>query len=40
MSASAQKNQKISEMAQATQERINSISTTMHQASNVNEKRS
>ncbi|HIP43857.1 MAG TPA: hypothetical protein EYG93_00780 [Sulfurospirillum arcachonense] len=38
MNASAQKNQKISEMAQATQERINSISTTMHQASDVNEK--
>jgi len=38
MNSSAQKNQKISEMAQITQERINSISNTMNQASNVNEK--
>ncbi len=38
MSASAKKNQKISKMAEATQSRINIISNTMHQASNVNEK--
>lgn len=37
MNASAQKNQKISEMAHTTQERIATISSTMHQASNVNE---
>ena len=36
--ASAQKNQKISKMAQTTQERINVISNTMHNASNINSK--
>ncbi|NOX14608.1 MAG: hypothetical protein GXP61_00945 [Epsilonproteobacteria bacterium] len=38
MSVSAKKNQKISEMAEATQKRINSISNAMQKASNVNEK--
>ena len=38
MNASAKKNQKISEMAQATQDRINGISSTMHKATIVNEK--
>lgn len=37
MNENAQKNQKISEMAQRTQKRITSISNTMNQASNVNE---
>ena len=36
MNESAQKNQKISEMAQVTQKRITNISNTIHQASNVN----
>ena len=38
INASAQKNQKISKMAQTTQERINVISNTMHKASNINSK--
>ena len=37
MNESAQKNQKISDMAQSTQDRISNISDTMHQASAVNE---
>jgi len=38
MNESAQKNQTISNMTQATEEKINSISNTMHEASNINEK--